>query len=43
MIDVSVTISAIVMCSDESISSVSVGNGYTIKKSYLTIFFLKIR
>lgn len=32
MINVSVTISAIVMCSDESISSVNVGNGYTIKK-----------
>lgn len=32
MIDVSVTISAIVMCSDESISSVNVGNGYTITK-----------
>lgn len=32
MIDVSVTISAIIMCSDESISSVNVGNGYTIKK-----------
>jgi hypothetical protein len=41
MIDVFVTISAIVMCSDESISSVNVGNGYTIKKTLFDDFPFK--
>lgn len=41
MIDVNMSISGIIMCCDESVSSLSLGRGYTIEKCALDTLFFK--
>lgn len=41
MVDVSVTISGIIMCCDESICGLNFGRGYTVENAILTLCFSK--
>ena len=43
MVDVSVTISGIIMCCDESICGLNFGRGYTVEKCNLDTLFFKAK